>query len=902
MASQREAINTDNGESVTITAMSASRGNITHSEDTRQDNHHHQQSPASARFLHLVPSKVKCSFSQNQHGAASGLRTGTSRTVALDCEAGNNLEKRNQRNTENWLVAVSAAGVIVTGIVLVIVLFPLLTANTSYRKSTSTNDHVSNIPSLTSPASERSIMSNLDEENLNVIFHTDDHDSGASFHRPLEPSLDLQKFYNHVAKNIQGAINASVKPCDDFYEYACGNWIAENPLPDGVSTWSNFEAMTIRIWDMMERELEILAFPTNNKTQPPPSSKFSFFTQQSPPKISLLRNADPSIRDLVVTYYAACENETQLTKMGVNSMKDILNKLDHEYQAVSKKLQPQQAFQRLLEYVHHDLAIHAFFGWKVEVDNTIANALAIELIAPNLDLLPQGTILQDNNKLITEYKKYATKLLELVGAYNTTVVENEVDIIVRFLEIYVPISGSLLVNDTNIGELNNIAPFLDWQSYFNKGFNRVGAFIKRDERILSLIQDYLTVVSGEIMTELSANGSDRLYVFLRWQVIQYYSQFLHKPARDTIIPIFETITGESVVHLPYFRFRPCIKELEERLALPIAYLMLETIKQQLHEETTIKKMITNVKNMANNIREEYLNYIDSFTWLKESAKQVLLEKLRSVEILVGYPPILDDKIGFEKMFGSLQFSRDNLLQNQINLLTFNFDRKMRFLRQPDTHSNWEVLSPMSLISFYVYRRNVLIIPLGGFMYPLYSHSLPESLAYATMGTFISHELGHAVDFVGRTRDNYGRVNASLWDDSTVKEFVQKVLCRVSEYSDKYYPVQGLMTIAEVMADDGSIGTSYKTVRDELQHTQFPDSLGNLMKQLKFSPDQFFFLYYAQLFCTASLPGTPLKGVDHYPPHPIRVKATLTNTPDFHKAFNCQKGTNMNPDKVSCDIW
>lgn len=209
---------------------------------------------------------------------------------------------------------------------------------------------------------------------------------------------------------------------------------------------------------------------------------------------------------------------------------------------------------------------------------------------------------------------------------------------------------------------------------------------------------------------------------------------------------------------------------------------------------------------------------------------------------------------------------------------------------------------MSLISFYVYRRNALLVPLGGFMYPLYSSHIPEPLTYATMGVFISHELGHSIDFVGRTRDALGRANATLWDESTVADFVERVLCRVNEYSEKHYTINGLLTIAEVMADDGSVVNAYQTTRAQLQRTKFPEQLENLMDQLSLTPDQLFFLYYAQLFCTTSPDGTPAKGVEHYPPHSVRVTATLTKSSAFHSAYQCRLGSGMNPDSKSCDIW
>ncbi|XP_053628778.2 endothelin-converting enzyme 1-like [Cherax quadricarinatus] len=830
----------------------------------------------------------KSSFTRERRPGSTTFSVG-----ALGCEAGRSSQKHGKKYAERWMVGVSAAGVVVSALILIIVLFPLLTTPslpTSIYSNTSQHTNI-----LTNSAFSADEPEN--EENLIDFFGFPDYDPKGSFKKPSELSPDLEDFFSYVVDNIRGAMNFSVSPCDDFYEYACGNWKNLYPPPTGVSGWSNFEAMTIKIWDMMEDELAMFINETDNNAK-----HNGVLVPLDERNNSHLNNADSYMRKLATDYYAACEDETNLAMLGVSPLQEVLHKMDQEYQLLKSQLQPLQAFQSMLEYVHHDLSLHAFFGWKVEMDNTIANSMAIELIAPNVDLVPQGTVVKGNDDLITVYEQYASDILKMVGTFDNNSVVNEVAIILEFLQIFQPVGGSLLVNNTNIEELNAIAPFLDWHIYFNKGFNRVGAFINTDERILSLIQDYLAVISTEIMAEISSKGSDRLYVYLRWQVVQYYSQFLHKQARNALLPLFDHISGENTTNLPNFRFRPCIKELEERLSLPIAYLLMEIVKEQLQKGPTIHDLTRRVRKMAESIREEYVRYIDSFEWLKPSAKNVLTEKLSNVNILVGYPPVLDNIFELQKLFENLNFSNKNLLQNQINLLKFNKNRHMKFLREPGTYSEWEVLSPMSLISFYVYRRNTLLIPLGGFMYPLYNSDLPEPLSYATMGAFISHELGHAVDFVGRTRDQYGRANATMWDEQTVEDFVQKVLCRINQYTETYYPIQGLLTIAEVMADDGSIGNSYRTIKNQLSQTKFPDQISDFLTELHLSPDQFFFLHYAQLFCAASTTGIPHKGVAHYPPHSVRVKATLSNTPDFQRAFACHKDAKMNNIKANCDIW
>lgn len=774
------------------------------------------------------------------------------------------------------LVVLSTAGIIVTGLVFVIVLVPLLNSKElPDSRSTDIPVSASDSDSDSEERFSRKTSVFLSQENSNRV----------------DNALSDEEYYEFLITGVEKAMNLTADPCHDFYEYACGRWGVHNPPPQAVARWSNFDNMTLLLWSLMEVRLKQLS---NDTILSQRTSEGDTQTSDSP-----LNNALPSVRALMIDYYKSCENEELLSQKDVVPLKGVLNQMDQMYTTASQELQPLQAFQKLLEFVHHDLHVYAFFSWKVETDNKIRDAMAIELNVPPAELIQQGTELEGKTDLIRAYGLYAKTLLELVGTFNSNSLDNEVSVIVEFFETFHPIKGSPLVNRTGVESLDELAPILEWQKYFNSAFNRVGVYITKDEQILSQVQDYLAVLSRHILLEISTHGVERLYVYLRWQVIQSYSQILHKPARNAILPLVREITKVNTT-ISNFRLRPCVKEVVERLPLATSHLLLEIFKENL-PETTISDNIQVVTEMADVIREEYIKYIDSFTWLEANAKSVLLEKLSKVAIKVGYPPIVDNPFELHDYFKNLTFNED-FFTNQMALLKFNRDNHMKLLRQPHLYSEWQVLSPLSVISFYLYRRNALLIPLGGLLHPVYSTRLPVYLAYATMGTLISHELGHSVDFVGRTRDMYGRVNITMWDEKTVEDFVKHVTCRVEQYSQAYYPIQGLQTISEVMADDPSVQTAFMAGSTHLQHHQLPATISNFLEKLNLSSEQLFFLYYAQMFCSTSSPENPLLGIKHYPPDWARVTATLANTPQFKAAFSCQKGTALNPDIKECKIW
>ncbi|ROT61264.1 putative endothelin-converting enzyme 2-like isoform X2 [Penaeus vannamei] len=576
-------------------------------------------------FRELARSQVK----------ANGTTPGHAPSPTV-CEAGGggaeDMHKPKRTWTERWVMGVSVAGVVVSGLVLIIVLFPLLTRKTvptpapTASSPTSPPTFVRLQPDSTNEDSispgERIVLADRD------VFLEGRKSSGLPQEFDAGPNTSqIRKFYKLMADNIKGSMNRSSDPCQDFYEYACGNWHQHVPPPQGVSRWSNFEAMTITIWELMEDQLKRAASSEIGGTSQDISFSEEFKDPLGRARQDLLEDADPFMLELAGRYYAACENETQLATLGAGPLQEVLRIMDEQYRSLLQKVKPLEAFQRMLEYVHHDLAVHAFFSWKVEVDNSVADSMAIEISAPSLDLIPQD-------------------LLKIVGTFEgRDVCCSEVeDILAMLIKVYQPL----------IFLWSTIPPA------------RTGA---GKERILSLVQDYLAVLSTNILEEISQEGSARrLYAFLRWQVAQNYAQYLHKSARNTILPLFDGITGENTTSLPHFRYRPCIKELEERLALPIAYLLMEIIKGQLHKQHDIKDMVNKVTHMAENIRDEYKRFISSFKWLKDKDKNMLVEKLNNVKILVGYPPVLDNVLQLRSLFKELHFTHDNLLQNQINLL------------------------------------------------------------------------------------------------------------------------------------------------------------------------------------------------------------------------------------------
>ncbi|XP_045121019.1 neprilysin-3-like [Portunus trituberculatus] len=712
------------------------------------------------------------------------------------------------------------------------------------------------------------------------------------FMRPSTPPSGIDReaqvhsFLTSMMNEVEKAMDTRVDPCHDFYQYACGKWGIINPSVHDVLRSSNFQQMELLLSNAIT-----LKFSTHAD---PPAG-----TENTDP----IQDAVHFVRSLAVNYYKSCRKEELLSSRGVTPLKDVLSQMDQLYLDVSQKSEPRHAFQKVLEFVHHKLHLHVLFSWKVEADTSVRDAVVIELNVPNVYFIEQGTDLQGKEKLIRTYRQYVKTLLGMVGSFNSSL-DNEVDAVLELFKIFRPMNGTLFGYKKTVENLNKLAPFLDWQEYFNSAFNRVGIHITVNEYVFSQIQDYLRILSKHILSEISTMGLERLYVYLRWEVAQFYSQSLHKPARDTILPLIEELSNTNVRVPTYLKYRvhPCLMEVEKRLPLVLHHLVLETVSSRLPKGISINDNIRVTAEIAEIIKKQFVMNIESFTWLNTNVKHFIQEKLSNVNVEVGYPPIVNHPLDLKEYYQDLTLT-DNFFTNQMELLKFNQDNLMRLLRRPQMYSDWHLITPTTVTPFYAYRTNAILLPLGGLMHPVFHTYLPAYMAFASIGSLIGHELGHALDTMGRGRNLYGKVNRTIWDKTIDKAFNTRVACRVKQYTKDYYPIRHWLTTNEVLADDASVRTAFMAAATHFHSIWLPDIVMKSLVTLNLSPKQLFFVYYAQVFCSSLVQKENPSGKPKpHPPEKARITATLANTPQFKEVFGCQKGTKMNPQTEDCQIW
>lgn len=213
--------------------------------------------------------------------------------------------------------------------------------------------------------------------------------------------------------------------------------------------------------------------------------------------------------------------------------------------------------------------------------------------------------------------------------------------------------------------------------------------------------------------------------------------------------------------------------------------------------------------------------------------------------------------------------------------------------------------PSQVNAYYEPPANEIVFPAGILRAPFFDENWPDYMAYGAIGAVVAHELTHAFDSSGRLFNQDGKLE-EWWSNSTSEAFDEKASCLAKQYSSYkvddgkggYVHVNGNLTSTENIGDSGLIHAYRAWKSSSLSSNSY-----RLPGLEKFSPEQLFFLAFGRIWAQAQLPGALVQGVrtDPHSPPEFRVHGTVSNMPEFARAWNCSSKAKLNP-KDRCVFW
>jgi putative endopeptidase len=286
--------------------------------------------------------------------------------------------------------------------------------------------------------------------------------------------------------------------------------------------------------------------------------------------------------------------------------------------------------------------------------------------------------------------------------------------------------------------------------------------------------------------------------------------------------------------------------------------------------------------------------IDSLTWMSAATKKRAQVKLAAVTRKIGFPDHWRD-------YSSVRIANDDYFGDWYRANQFEARREIAKIGQLVDRNEWE-MTPPTVNAYYSPTENNINFPAGILRPPFYSNDAGDPVNYGAVGSVIGHELTHGFDDEGRQFDADGNLK-DWWLKSDRDRFVKLSDCFVNQYGG-YSPVPGAeingrLTLGENTADNGGLRLAYLALLDDLAAKSIPLS----QTQDGYTQPKQFFLGFAQVWCENQRPEDARLQVQtdpHSAPR-FRVDGSLSNMPEFSRAFSCKANDKMFAAKT-CRVW
>ena len=644
------------------------------------------------------------------------------------------------------------------------------------------------------------------------------------------------------------ALDKAVEPCTDFFTFATGNWVKQNPIPADYSSWGIAETIDRRNKEVLRVILE----------------------KAGADKTAQAGTPWQKIGD----YYASCMDESAINAARSKPLAPELQRIA----AISDLAGFQAELARL-----HTMGVNAVFGFGSQQDFKDSTQEIADIEQGGLGLPERDYYTRDDEqskKLREQYLAHVAKMFGLLGddsAESAAEAKTVLDIETRLAKVSLPIvdlrDPDKVYHRQTVAELAAGTPHFRWTEYFQEAGAQPVASLNVAE------PDFFKGMDAA----LGSVSLDDWKTYLRWHLIHSSAAALSQDFQDENFDFYgRTLTG-SKQQLP--RWQRCVNSTDGELGEALGQYFVE---QQFPASAKAAATVM-VQNVIAALRDD----LQTLDWMSPETRKKALEKLNAIDIKVGYP-------GKWRDYSKFTVSRGPYVENLTRGSQFEFARQLAKIGKPVDRAEWD-MTPPTVNAYYNPLLNEIVFPAGILQPPLYDPNGDAAFNYGATAAAIGHEMSHGFDDEGAKFDAQGNLK-NWWTDADLKNFNDRGDCVAKQFDEfEVEPglhVQGKLVEGESIADLGGLAMAYAA---------YHKSLGGKPDVAKdgWTGDQRFFIAYAQSW-EDNLRPELARLITQSDPHPLpifRVNGPLANTPEFHKAFACTaKSPLERPAVKRCRIW
>jgi predicted metalloendopeptidase len=640
-------------------------------------------------------------------------------------------------------------------------------------------------------------------------------------------------------------MDPTVRPCDDFYEYANGTWLRDTAIPEDEAGWGGFSEVRDRNFTVLRGILEDAA-----------------------------RDGHAGNAKLVGDLYTTGMDEAAIERDGLGAVKELLERGSR---------------------IGSSAELPALFGWlarrgvragltmRVMPDAFASTRNVVHLMQGGLGLPDRDYYLKDDEKsraLQEKYRAHLAAMFTLLGedaAMSLTsaraVYELEHALATASMSRVEQRDPYNVNNPTTRAQLDALAPGFDWTAFLRE----IGAPDVKDVNVRQ--PKYLTALGALVREQPLATWR----AYLRARVINAFAPYLEPRFEKAAFDFYgRTLVGQAA-QKP--RWKRVLEVVDNELGEPIGQLYVE----RAFPAEAKKRILDLVADLRAVLRDR----IDGLEWMGDDTKKAARTKLDAFAVKMGYPDSWRD-------FSGLKLDRSSYVGNVLRSTIFNFDHDIAKLARPVDRGEWLMSTP-TVNAYYYPPRNEIVFPAGILQPPFFFAGADAAVNYGAIGMVIGHEMTHGFDDQGSQFDEIGNLR-NWWQESDRAAYTSRTDLVVQQY-EGYEPlpgahINGKLCLGENIADLGGCKIAFGAFERYLAREGEPAPIDG------FSARQRFFMGYAQAWRSKFREEAQRMRltIDPHSPGRYRVLGPLANLPEFFEAFACDGGAMARPAELRPTIW
>ncbi|XP_076241067.1 neprilysin-4 isoform X2 [Calliopsis andreniformis] len=677
----------------------------------------------------------------------------------------------------------------------------------------------------------------------------------------------LKKQIFAAAKIMLKYMDRSADPCEDFYQFACGNWARHNPIPKDKAAYDTFEMIRESLDSVLKELLE----------DPIP------------------RNLESNTDDAIIKakhLFQSCMNYEILEQRMERPLIQLLDELGG-WPILRPDWDPEKFDWLLLvaqlRLYNNDILISEW----VAPDIKNSDEYVIQFDQTSLGLPTRDYFLQPSNTMyLKAYKNYLIKIATLLGAslQNATI---DADGLIEFETKLAKITSSPderrnvseLYQRMSIGELRTLVPQINWHRYLT-------IVLARPTNTSEPVVVYALQYIQDLVNLLSKTNPRTVANYLLWRFVRHRVNNLDDRFQEAKQKFYYILFGREQAPS---RWKTCVAQVNSNMGMAVGSMFVKKYFDEKSKNDTLA--------MTRQIQRSFRELLNQTSWIDSETKELATEKVNAMLLRIGYPDFILQSELLNERYKDVVIRPDKYFENMLNILQHLTRVEQDRLGSPVNKTLWNT-APAVVNAYYSRSKNRIMFPAGILQPPFYHRYFPRSLNYGGIGVVIGHEITHGFDDKGRLFDKDGNLHR-WWKDEAIYGFHQRAQCLIDQYShytvsEVGMQIDGVNTQGENIADNGGIKQAFRAYERWLRANGDADEA---LPGLNTTGKQLFFLNFAQVWCGSMRPEATrnkLKTAVHSPGK-FRVIGTLSNSKDFAEVFNCPLGVPMNPVN-KCSVW